>query len=164
MYSAVYDSPVGTLLLTCGDDGLSGIRFDRGLPEYESQQEHPLLHQTKLWLDAYFQGEDPAVQIPLAPEGTPFQKQVWALLLASPYGQTKTYGEIARDLACMTGKTRMSSQAVGQAVGKNPVSILIPCHRVIGAKGKLTGYAGGIHRKIWLLRHEGRQIENNTVL
>ena len=104
------------------------------------------------------------MEIPLVPEGTEFQKQVWKRLLAISYGKTKTYGEIAREVASMMGKEKMSAQAVGQAVGRNPISILIPCHRCVGARGRLTGYAGGMDRKIWLLRHEGRQTEKDTVL
>ena len=88
-------------------------------------------------------------------EGTPFQKEVWNLLMAIPYGETRTYGDLAREMARLRGKENMSSQAVGQAVGKNPISIIIPCHRVVGAGGKLTGYAWGITKKEWLLRHEG---------
>jgi len=102
--------------------------------------------------------------LPLMPAGTPFQKQVWQLLLTIPHGETKTYGNLAGEMAVILGKEKMSAQAVGQAVGKNPISILIPCHRVVGANGQLTGYASGLDRKSWLLRHEGRQIENNIVL
>ena len=163
MYAAIYDSPQGKLLLTCREEGLTGIWFDRELPE-GVQQEHPILRQTARWLDAYFRGENPSVGLPLAPEGTAFQKQVWQLLLDIPYGSTQTYGDLARKMALRTGKEGMSAQAVGQAVGKNPINILIPCHRVIGSKGKLTGYAWGMDRKIWLLRHEGQRIEKNKVL
>ena len=88
---------------------------------------------------------------------------VWQILLTIPYGEIRSYGAISREMAVLMGKENMSAQAVGQAVGKNPVSILIPCHRVVGSSGKLTGYAGGIDKKIWLLRHEGRQIENHIV-
>ena len=125
--------------------------------------DHPVLHQTVQWLDAYFRGEAPAVEVPLNLKGTDFQKQIWNILLTIPYGQLRSYGEIAEEMAVRSGKQKMSAQAVGQAVGKNPVSILIPCHRVVGSNGKLTGYAGGIDKKIWLLRHEGRQIEKDIV-
>lgn len=164
MYCTLYDSPVGSLLLTCREEGLTGIWFDRELPEQGKQENHPILQQTKLWLDAYFHGENPRMEIPLMPEGTDFQKQVWSILLRIPYGQTGTYGEIARELTAVMGKEKMSAQAVGQAVGRNPISILIPCHRCIGAKGQLTGYAGGMDRKKWLLRHEGQQIAEEKVL
>ena len=164
MYAVQYDSPVGSLLLTCRDEGLTGIWFDRELPDHCRQEDHPILQQTQLWLDCYFCGENPSVEIPLAPEGTEFQIQVWKLLQTIPYGKTKTYGEIAREVASDLGKERMSAQAVGQAVGRNPISILIPCHRCVGSRGRLTGYVGGMDRKIWLLRHEGRQTEKDTVL
>lgn len=161
MYSIQYDSPVGKLLLTCTDQGLTGIYMNRETPQ---QAEYPILQQTAAWLDAYFRGENPDVDIPLTPQGTAFQKQVWQLLLTIPYGEIRSYGEIAREMATTLGKEKMSAQAVGQAVGKNPISILIPCHRVVGTKGQLTGYAGGLEKKVWLLRHEGRQIEKKIVL
>jgi len=164
MFAAQYDSPLGKLLLTWEDQGLTGIWFDREIPDQAKQESHPVLRQTKLWLDAYFRGENPIPDLPLMPAGTPFQKQVWQLLLTIPQGKTKTYGNLAGEMAVILGKEKMSAQAVGQAVGKNPISILIPCHRVVGANGQLTGYASGLDRKSWLLRHEGRQIENNIVL
>lgn len=155
MYQVTYDSPVGRLLLTCGDEGLTGIFMNR--PEPEQLRDHPVLQQTAAWLDAYFRGENPPVTVPLAPKGTAFQKKVWKLLLEIPWGQCCSYGTLARKMAEIMGKEKMSAQAVGQAVGRNPISILIPCHRVVGAKGQLTGYAGGMEKKIWLLRHEGRR-------
>ena len=164
MYCAQYDSPVGRLLLTCQEDGLTGIWFDREPPDGKNQEEHPLLQETKLWLDSYFRGENPAVTVPLVLEGTAFQKQVWNCLLSIPYGQTRSYGALAREMAAAFGKEKMSAQAVGQAVGRNPISILVPCHRVVGSKGQLTGYASGLDRKIWLLGHEGRKIERDIVL
>ena len=111
--------------------------------------------RAKVWLDGYFSGNPAELSFPLNPHGTSFQKQVWEILLTVPYGKTTTYGAIAREIALRTGKEKMSAQAVGQAVGANPISILIPCHRVVGANGKLTGYAGGLDKKEWLLRHEG---------
>lgn len=164
MYAAQYDSPVGKLLLTCEDRGLTGIRFDREVPDRVCMENHPVLRQTELWLDAYFRGDNPPAGIPLALEGTAFQKQIWNLLLTIPYGQIRSYGALARDAAALLGKQRMSAQAVGQAVSRNPVSILIPCHRVVGSDGSLTGYAGGLDRKIWLLNHEGRELRQNIVL
>ena len=160
MYCTSYDSPVGKLLLTCTDQALTGLYMNREIPE---EEDHPLFRQTKKWLDAYFRGAPPEPDIPLAMEGTPFQQQVWQLLLNIPYGEIRTYGYLAREMARLTGKAQMSAQAVGQAVGRNPISILIPCHRVVGARGEITGYAGGIEKKQWLLRHEGRQIENHIV-
>ena len=161
MYDTSYDSPLGPLLLTCTDQALTGLYMNR---KTEKQDSHPILIQTRKWLDAYFRGENPVLDIPLHTQGTPFQQQVWQLLLIIPYGEVRTYGDLAREMAHITGKETMSAQAVGQAVGRNPIGILIPCHRVIGAGGKLTGYAGGMEKKIWLLRHEGRQIENEIVL
>lgn len=163
MYCTYYNSPLGKLLLTCRKEGLTGIWFDRELPD-QVQQEHPILLKTTQWLDGYFRGENPSAEIPILLEGTDFQKQVWRILLRIPYGQIRTYGDIAREMASITGKEKMSAQAVGQAVGKNPVSILIPCHRVVGTKGRLTGYASGLDRKNWLLRHEGQQIKEDIVL
>lgn len=162
MYYAGYDSPVGTLLLECTESGLSGIYMDRELPK--QLDNHPVLQQTTLWLDAYFRGENLPVEIPLDPRGTVFQKQVWQILLTIPYGAIKTYGQIAREMALLQGKEKMSAQAVGQAVGRNPINILVPCHRVVGKQGQLTGYGGGLPRKIWLLQHEGHQIEKDFVL
>ena len=161
MYATSYDSPIGQLSLTCTDQALTGL-FMNG--ETEKWDHHPILIQTGKWLDAYFRGENPVLDIPLHTEGTPFQQQVWKLLLEIPYGEVRTYGDLAREMAHITGKEKMSAQAVGQAVGSNPIGILIPCHRVVGMKGQLTGYAWGLDKKIWLLSLEGRQIENNTVL
>ena len=154
MYVSWYDSPVGKLLLTCTDLGLTGLYMNR---EVSVRDDHPVLRQTEAWLDAYFRGEDPPVTVPLTPEGTAFQQQVWKLLLTVPYGETRSYGSIARELAGILGKEKMSAQAVGQAVGRNPISILVPCHRIVGSSGALTGYAGGMEKKIWLLEHESRQ-------
>ena len=145
-----YPSPVGTLYLTADAGGLTGIWM-----HLQKTEDFPILSQAKVWLDGYFSGTPSEVTFPLNPHGTPFQKQVWEILLTIPYGKTTTYGAIAREIALRTGKEKMSAQAVGQAVGANPISILIPCHRVVGANGKLTGYAGGLDKKEWLLRHEG---------
>ena len=152
MYYGHYESPFGPLLLRCEEDGVTGLWMNRETPEQET--DHPLLTAAKQWLDAYFRGSPAEISFPLKPEGTAFQKQVWQILLAIPYGQTRTYGDIAREMAVLTGKETMSAQAIGQAVGKNPISILIPCHRVVGSKGQLTGYAGGLENKLWLLNHE----------
>ena len=145
-----YPSPVGTLYLTADEGGLTGIWMHP-----EKTENFPVLEQARNWLDAYFSGNPTDVDFPLNPKGTAFQQQVWQLLLTIPYGQTTTYGAIAREMAQRTGKQKMSAQAVGQAVGANPIAIAIPCHRVVGANGKLTGYAGGLDRKEWFLRHEG---------
>ena len=145
-----YASPVGTLYLTADEDGLTGVWMHP-----EKTEDFPVLSQAKAWLDAYFSGNSAEIPFPLNPQGTAFQQKVWELLLTIPYGKTTTYGCLAREMAQRTGKEKMSAQAVGQAVGANPICILIPCHRVVGANGKLTGYAGGLAKKEWLLRHEG---------
>lgn len=158
MYFTEYNSPIGTLLLTCREDGLTGLWMNRLPPEDGCRREdHPIFLEAKRWLDSYFRGENPPVTVPLTPEGTPFRQQVWQLLAAIPYGESRSYGDLARQMAAILGKENMSAQAIGQAVGSNPISIFIPCHRVVGARGQLTGYAGGIHNKIWLLRYEGQQ-------
>lgn len=152
-YYGSYLSPMGVVALVSDGEHLTGLYFDRPVPR---EEELPLFDLVRKWLDAYFRGENPSVEeIPLKAEGTAFQRLVWKLLLEIPYGQTRTYGEIAGDMARIPGKEKMSAQAVGRAVGSNPISILIPCHRCVGAKGQLTGYAWGLERKEWLLRHEG---------
>lgn len=151
-------SPLGEILLAADEAGLTGLwfvgqkHFAEGLEEKLEKMEMPVFEQTKHWLDAYFRGEKPGSLPPLHPIGTDFQKAVWEELMAIPYGHTATYGEIAKSLARKTGKA--SARAVGGAVGRNKISILIPCHRVIGSDGSLTGYAGGIDLKIKLLELE----------
>lgn len=145
-----YESPLGPLLLAWEEKGLTGLWMNREKPE----QVHPVPEAVKQWLDDYFLGHPGEVSFPLKPKGTVFQQQVWQILLGIPYGHTRTYGDIAREMAALTGKKKMSAQAIGQAVGRNPISILIPCHRVVGSKGQLTGYAGGLEKKVWLLNHE----------
>ena len=156
MYFAEYDSPVGKLLLTSDGASLTGIWMNRD-GAFCSGEEPPVLTQVRRWLDAYFRGEPGEVTFPLNPEGTSFQKLIWDMLLEIPFGQTRTYGDLAREAASRMGKGKMSAQAVGGAVGRNPISIVIPCHRIIGASGRLTGYAGGLDKKKWLLTHEGRK-------
>ena len=156
-----YDSPLGEILLAGNGEGLTGLwfagqkYFAQGLPGDAAPGEDTVLAQTCRWLDRYFAGEDPGPLPPLAPRGTHFRREVWDILLTIPYGETRSYGSIAREVAQQLGKAAMSAQAVGGAVGRNPISIVIPCHRCVGAKGQLTGYAGGLERKAWLLRHEG---------
>lgn len=155
-YYAEYDSPVGKLLLKSDGIALTGLWMDREISKHGAEgRDLAVIQRAKRWLDAYFRGEDTDVDFPLAAVGTDFQQQIWDILLTIPFGKTCTYGDIAREMAARRGKERMSAQAVGGAVGRNPISIIIPCHRVIGAGDKLTGYAGGIARKLWLLRHEG---------
>lgn len=148
----VYPSPIGDLLLTSDGIALTGLWLDTQQPPEEAMERWdtlPLFSSVGAWLDGYFSGCRPEIGFPLAPVGTAFQQQVWKCLLQVPYGQTTTYGNIAKSIS-----QTMSAQAVGGAVGRNPISIIIPCHRCIGAKGQLTGYAGGLDKKIWLLRHE----------
>ncbi len=164
IFCTQYASPAGPLLLTAEGDALTGLWFDREPgPEMIRQDAHPVLMQAAAWLDGYFQGEAPSLDFPLAPRGTDFQQRVWAILLTIPWGQVRSYGSIARELAQSLGKEKMSAQAVGSAVGRNPISILIPCHRVVGSQGHLTGYTGGMDNKILLLQQEGWRIEKGRI-
>lgn len=155
-----YNSPLGGILLAADEIGLTGLWFDgqkyfaRDLPAEHVEQNTPVLSEAKRWLDIYFTGREPDFTPPLHPIGSVFRQSVWEILLQIPYGQTTTYGEIARQLAAKLGLPRMSAQAVGGAVGHNEVSIIIPCHRVVGTSGSLTGYAGGIDKKVKLLELE----------
>lgn len=159
-YIQHYDAPLGRILLAADEVGLTGLWFDGakyfadGLPAEHTEREMPILSEARRWLDLYFAGREPGFLPPLHPAGSTFQQAVWALLLQIPYGQTVTYGELARQLAVKQGRPRMSAQAVGGAVGHNKISIIIPCHRVVGTGGSLTGYAGGIDRKVKLLALE----------
>jgi len=153
LFFTMYPSPLGTLTLTSDGEHLTGLWMDtQPLPKaaYTEQADLPVFQQTRNWLDAYFLGNCPAPDtLPLSPAGTAFQQRVWQSLLTIPYGETTTYGAIAKSIS-----PTMSAQAVGGAVGRNPIGIIIPCHRVVGAKGQLTGYAGGLKNKAWLLHHE----------
>ena len=155
-----YESPLGGILLAADEIGLTGLWFDGEkyfadhLPAERTEKETSILTETKRWLDIYFAGKEPDFLPPLHPVGSAFRKSVWEILLKIPYGQTTTYGEIARQLAEKQGLVRMSAQAVGGAVGHNEISIIIPCHRVVGTNGSLTGYAGGISKKVKLLELE----------
>ena len=151
-FCSEYPSPIGVLLLTSDGTGLTGLWMDTQPPPeaaMERRDDLPLFASVRRWLDAYFEGKPQTPDFPLAPSGTAFQQQVWQLLLQIPYGHTTTYGTIARSIS-----PTMSAQAVGGAVGKNPIGIIIPCHRCIGSQGQLTGYSGGLDKKKWLLRHE----------
>lgn len=155
-----YDSPLGGILLAADEVGLTGLWFDGekyfadNLPVEHTELETPILAETRQWLDIYFTGNEPNFMPPLHPIGSDFRKAVWEILLQISYGQTTTYGEISRKLAEKQGLARMSAQAVGGAVGHNEISIIIPCHRVVGTNGSLTGYAGGIDKKLKLLELE----------
>ena len=146
-----YDSPLGQMRLCCDDAGLTAVTLtgqkyeSKHIPQDAIAGTHPSLEQTKLWLSQYFSGSIPDFLPPIVLKGSEFQKRVWTLLLEIPYGKTVTYGELAKKLGCK------SAQAIGGAVGRNPISILIPCHRVVGADGSLTGYAGGVEKKEFLL-------------
>ncbi|GAA1474926.1 methylated-DNA--[protein]-cysteine S-methyltransferase [Corynebacterium felinum] len=157
---STYTSPTGNYILCAHNDSVCGIWRDEQAPKKHLTQatanpNHPTLKNLSTWLDKYFAGENPdPTTLKLQLEGTSFQLLVWEELLTIPYGHTESYGAIARRVAKRVGKPNMSAQAIGGAVGKNPISIVIPCHRVVGAKGQLTGYAGGIATKQWLLEHE----------
>ena len=165
-YLRDYDSVIGKILLACDDEGLTGLWFEnqkyygRGLSDQSIYQSHPFLDEAVSWLDLYFSGRDPGFTPPLNPNVSPFQKEVLRELLKIPYGKTVTYGDIAREISAAHPEKRTSARAVGNAVGRNPVSIIIPCHRVIGADGKLTGYAGGLQRKTFLLDLEQKNRQN----
>ena len=173
--TAIYTrrEPKEVQILTADAQALTGVWFDgqkyyaQGQADLEPEagaaicnapckEEHaPLLADVKRWLDIYFAGKEPDFDLPLNPTGTDFQKSVWSILCTIPYGKTMTYGQIAAQIAAERGIARMSAQAVGGAVGHNPLSIIVPCHRVVGMNGSLTGYGGGIDRKIKLLTLEG---------
>lgn len=167
LYTGYYRSPLGRLLLAADEIGLTGLWFERqryfaqGLAPVHTDEETPILAQTRRWLDLYFSGSVPDFTPPLHPIGSDFRQEVWSLLLQIPYGKTTTYGALANQLAEKHGQRRMSAQAVGGAVGHNAISIIIPCHRVVGADGSLTGYAGGLDTKARLLAVEGIPIAEN---
>lgn len=155
-----YNSPLGGILLAADEIGLTSLWFNgqkyfaRSLPAGYTEQNTPALSEAKRWLEVYFTGKKPDFMPPLHIVGSAFRRAVWEILLQIPYGKTTTYGEIARQLAKKQKLPRMSAQAVGGAVGHNEISIIIPCHRVVGTNGSLTGYAGGIDKKIKLLELE----------
>ncbi|HEM6082678.1 TPA: methylated-DNA--[protein]-cysteine S-methyltransferase [Streptococcus suis] len=156
----IYQSPLGPMSLVASDRGLRGAwfedqkYFERGLTEQAVIGSHPILDQTRQLLDAYFSGQEVNfTDLQLDAIGTDFQEKIWALLKEIPHGQTTSYGQLARQLG------QRSGQAIGGAVGRNPYSIIVPCHRVLNQKGQLTGYAGGLDKKIWLLQHENPHFE-----
>ena len=159
-YITHYQSPLGNILLAADDIGLTGLWFEGQkyyalyLDKEHMEKEIPLFKDVKHWLDIYFSGKEPDFKLPLHFTGTDFQNEVWEILYSIPYGKTMTYGEIAKQIAANRGLKRMSAQAVGGAVGHNEISIIVPCHRVVGTNGSLTGYAGGIDKKVALLTLE----------
>lgn len=160
-YTSKYKSPLGGILLAADELGLTGLWFEGqkyfayDLDKENQEKELPVFKQAKKWLDIYFSSKEPDFKLPLHFTGTAFQTEVWDILYRIPYGQTTTYGNIAAQLAKQRGLERMSAQAVGGAVSHNKISIIVPCHRVVGTNGSLTGYAGGIDKKIALLKLEG---------
>ena len=160
IYASRYKSPIGNILLASDEEGLTGLWFEgqkyfaNTLPDERILQETEILREAKKWLDLYFTGEEPPFTPPLHPAGSTFRQAVWQLLLQIPYGQTITYGEIARRMAEVKKVPRMSAQAVGGAVGHNEISIIIPCHRVLGKKCEITGFGGGLPAKRFLLKLE----------
>jgi methylated-DNA-[protein]-cysteine S-methyltransferase len=192
IYAYSYQAPMGAITASAQDDAITGLWFDGqkyfppGVQAWSVAPDYPVFTQLSAWLDAYFAGENPSVTFPLAPRGSQFRQDVWRILLEIPYGQTTTYGAIARQLASerdsadkqgghgqekrgaseqvvegsgkqvakKSDKRVVAAQAVGGAVGHNPISIVIPCHRVLGSTGGLTGYAGGLDKKIALLKLE----------
>ena len=160
VYTCTYQSAVGNIFLAADEIGLTGLWFEgqkyfaNTLPDETVSQEIPILTEAKSWLDMYFAGEEPKFTPALHLTGSPFRQAVWKILLQIPYGQTMTYGEIAKKLAQIQKVDHMSAQAVGGAVGHNEISIIIPCHRMVGTNGSLTGYAGGLDKKIALLKLE----------
>lgn len=162
IYTSEYTSPLGALTLAGDGEALTGLWFNgqkyfgSTLPASAERRELPLFTEVKeRWLTPYFAGQQPTFIPPLRYDATPFRKAVCDVMLTIPYGSTMTYGQIAAQVAAQMGRAHMSAQAVGGAVGHNPISLIIPCHRVVGTNGSLTGYAGGVVRKVQLLELEG---------
>lgn len=161
LYLSEYDSLLGKITLGSNGEALTALWLpgqtcaEKLLSAQHEYAEAPAISEAKRWLDIYFSGKEPDFFPALAPEGTAFQLEVWNLLRQIPYGKTTTYGALAAKAAKRRGKEKMSAQAVGNAVGSNPISIIVPCHRVVGANGSLTGYNGGIKYKTALLKLEG---------
>lgn len=167
-YKTYYDSPLGKILLVCNETSLIGLwlkdqKYYSGTLAQDPilKNDHAVLHTVILWLDAYFNLQKPTIYaLSLAPIGSAFRQRVWKILCNIPYGKIVTYGDIAKQIASENNINTMSAQAVGNAVAHNPISIIIPCHRVVGAHGSLTGYAGGIDKKVYLLTLENVNMSN----
>lgn len=168
-YTNYYHSPIGDITLASNGDKLTGLWFNNQkyyantLTLEHEEKNLPIFDQTKKWLDIYFHKKEPNFTPPLYLNASPFRLAVWEILRAIPYGKTITYGEIAKKIAIQQKVKSMSAQAVGGAVGHNPISIIIPCHRVIGTNGSLIGYAGGIDKKISLLLLEGLDMKKLVI-
>lgn len=166
-YKIDYNAPIGRMMIVSDDTRIVGVwlegqKYFGGVigEDLLRQDDLPVLQEAKSWLDRYFAGDKPRIsELPLAPRGNAFRQAVWRILCAIPYGEVVTYGDIAKEIARQRGIKTMSAQAIGGAVGHNPISVIIPCHRVVGANGNLTGYAGGLEVKIRLLAHEGVDME-----
>lgn len=165
-YAVTYPSPIGRLTLACGGNYLAGLWIE-GQKYYRStvpeaaagNKEMPVFEAVREWLDRYFAGEKPEIsELQLAPDGSEFRREVWKILCEIPYGEVTTYGEIASKMAVKRNRKSMSGQAVGGAIAHNPISIIIPCHRVVGSDGSMTGYAAGVHTKARLLEWEGANL------
>lgn len=167
MYMYYYDSPMGVMKLCADEESLLGVWFDEewiaeaslDIEAIENLHDNKHISDAVCWLDEYFAGNVPSFTPNLKLQGSEFRKTVSEIMLEIPYGELSTYGEIANEVAMRIGKDRMSAQAVGGAVGSNEFSIIVPCHRVVGKGGKLTGYAGGMDKKVYLLHHEGVDFE-----
>ena len=161
-YTHHYISPLGGITIASDGKYLTGLWFDgqkyfaNTLNAQHEEKNLDVFRQTDLWLDIYFSGKEPDFTPPLRMRGSEFRQEVWQILLTIPFGKTTTYGEIAKILADRRGTNTMSAQAVGGAVGHNPISLIVPCHRVLGANRALTGYAGGLEKKAWLLDMESQ--------
>lgn len=162
IYITHYNSPIGDILLASKNEKLIGLWLENQKyylsnfkEELKEVEENDILNKTKKWLDRYFKGDKPKInELDIEPLGSDFRKSVWRILCNIPYGEVITYNDIAKEIAKEKGIKQMSAQAVGGAVGHNPISIIIPCHRVVGSNGSLTGYAGGVKKKKYLLEHE----------
>lgn len=166
-YKKCYNAPIGKMTMVSDGTALTSLVFDRQkyyeteVPKDCIEKLLPIFDETVRWLDIYFGGREPDFTPAISLKGSDFRSEVWDILMEIPYGEVTTYGEIAKQIAKKRGINRMSAQAVGGAVGHNPISIIVPCHRVVGANGKLTGYAGGLEKKVELLRLEGYKEQDN---
>lgn len=169
LFSATYSSPIGKVLIVANETSLVGAWFYKqknfmyGIYEKISDEKNSICDKALMFFDSYFIGKSPIdINFKLCPLGTKFQKEVWNILLDIPYGKTITYGEIAKIIETKYGINKMSSRAIGNAISRNPISIIIPCHRVVGKNNKLTGYAAGLEKKKWLLEFEKNNLNTKN--